>query len=399
MKHKSVLAFTSLAHSLDHSYIIVFSVLMPLMIAEFDMSYGEIGLIASVFGFLFGLNAIPAGFLSDRIGSKKIASLSILLCSIAALLVSIAWSKTMLALFFVIMGIGAGLYHPSGISLVSKAFEEHRSKAMGIHGIGGNLGQAVTPVLTGLLASSEVVPLLSFSLVGLGLGWRTTYVLWALPGALVAVGIYMFVKFKEEPVKGDAVSTMLKDMAKIPFDNKNIGILLILTSFQGLYFNGLAYFLPTIIKDVKFAPLIIAALLTTLKEGTGAAGQAFGGWAGDRYSKRHLLILFNIVSTGGLVWFFFAEHSLFIALSVAMLGVSVYAFQPVQNALIGESIPVNLRGRAYGLSFFTSYGIGGLAPFFSGAVAELFSLSAVIPLMIVFAVAATVVATQIQEPV
>jgi len=397
MKHKSVLLFTSLAHSLDHSYIIVFSVLIPLMMAEFDMSYGEIGLVASVLGFLFGLNAIPAGFLSDRIGSRKIASLSILLCGAAALLVSIAWNKTIFALFFVIMGVGAGLYHPSGISLVSKAFEKNRSKAMGLHGIGGNLGQAVTPVLTGLLASSEVVPLLSFSIVGLGLGWRTTYVIWAIPGLLVAVGIYMFVKFKEEPVKGDAVSTMLKDMAKIPFDNKNIGILLILTSFQGLYFNGLTYFLPTIIKDVKFAPLIIAALLTTLKEGMGALGQALGGWSGDKYSKRNLLILFNLVSTGALLWFFFAEHSLFIALSVALLGVSVYAFQPVQNALIGESIPVSLRGRAYGLSFFTSYGIGGLAPFFSGAVAEIFSLSAVIPLMIVFAVAATVVATQIRE--
>ena len=397
MKHKSVLLFTSLAHSLDHSYIIVFSVLMPLMMVEFDMSYGEIGLIASVLGFLFGLNAIPAGFLSDRIGSRKIASLSILLCGAAALLVSIAWNKTLLALFFMIMGVGAGLYHPSGISLVSKAFEKNRSKAMGLHGIGGNLGQAATPVLTGLLASPEVVPLLSFSIVGLGLGWRTTYVIWAIPGLLVAVGIYLFVKFKEEPVKGDAVSTMLKDMAKIPFDNKNIGILLILTSFQGLYFNGLTYFLPTIIKDVKFAPLIIAALLTTLKEGMGALGQAFGGWSGDKYSKRSLLILFNLVSTGALLWFFFAEHSLSIALSVALLGVSVYAFQPVQNALIGESIPVKLRGRAYGLSFFTSYGIGGLAPFFSGAVAEIFSLSAVIPLMIVFAVAATVVATQIQE--
>ncbi len=342
MKHKSVLLFTSVAHSLDHSYIIVFSILMPLIMTEFDMSYGEIGLIASLLGFLFGLNAIPAGFFSDRIGSRKIASLSILMCSAAAVLVALAWNKVILALFFVIMGIGAGLYHPSGISLVSKAFETNRSKAMGVHGIVGNLGQAITPVITGFLASPEAVSLYVISLVGLGLGWRTTYVIWAVPGFIVFFCILALIKFKEVPVREDSAGNMLKDMVKIPFDNKNIAILLILTSFQGLYFNGIMYFLPTIIKDVKFAPLIIAALITSLKEGMGAAGQAVGGWSGDKYSKRNLLILFNIVSTAALLWFFFAGNYSAIAFSIAILGVSIYAFQPVQNALIAESIPVKL---------------------------------------------------------
>lgn len=398
MKHKSVLLFTSLAHSMDHSYIIVFSILMPLMMKEFDMGYGEIGLIGSLMAFLFGLNAVPAGFLADRIGSRTVASLSIVVCAAAAFLVSIAWDKTVLALFFVIMGIGAGLYHPSGISLVSKAFETNRSKAMGIHGIGGNIGQALTPVLTSFLASPEVVSLYILSLVGLGLGWRETYAIWAVPGFVISFCILTFIRFREEPVREDSIKTMLKDMVKIPFDNKNIGILLILTSFQGLYFNGLMFFLPTIMKDVKFAPLLIVGLLTSLKEGMGAVGQAFGGWSGDRYRKRDLLILFNAVSTLALCWFFFAEKSWLIALSVAVMGISVYAFQPVQNTLIAESIPVNLRGRAYGLSFFTSYGIGGLAPLFSGAVAGFFSLSAVIPLMVVFAVLATLMATLIREP-
>ena len=397
MKHKSVLLFTALAHSLDHSYIVVFSIVMPLIMVEFNMSYSEIGLIGSLIAFLFGLNAIPAGFLSDRIGSRKIAALSILLCSIAAALVSIAWNRITLALFFIIMGIGAGLYHPSGISLVSKAFEKHRSKAMGIHGIGGNLGQAITPIFTAFLASPEVVPLIFFSATGLGLGWRTTYLVWAIPGILVFAGIIAFVRFTEEPVKEIPIKTMLKDMARIPFNNKNIAILLILTSFQGLYFNGLMYFLPTIIRDVKFAPLIVVGLLTGLKEGMGALGQAFGGWSGDRYSKRSLLIAFNLVSTLALTWFLFVENTVGIALSVALMGVSVYAFQPIQNALIAENIPTDLRGRAYGLSFFTSYGIGGLAPLFSGAVAQIFSLSAVIPLMISFAVIATLVATQIKQ--
>jgi MFS family permease len=310
---------------------------------------------------------------------------------------SIAWNKIALALFLIIMGVGTGLYHPSGISLVSKAFEKYRSKAMGIHGIGGNAGQAVTPVLTGLLASPEVVTILSFSLIGFGLGWRTTYVIWALPGLFVAATILLFVKFKEEPVKQDSIKKMLGDMIRIPLENRNILVLLVLTSFQGLYFNGLMYFLPTIIRDVKFAPLIVAAFLVSVKELMGIAGQALGGWAGDKYRKRDLLIIFNLVSTGALLWFFFAERVVFLVLPIAVLGVSVYAFQPVQNSLVAESIQVELRGRAYGLSFFTSYGIGGLAPLFSGIVAELFSLSAVIPLMVVFAVMATLVATKIRD--
>lgn len=364
---------------------------------EFNMSYAEIGVLASVLAFLFGLNAIPAGFLSDRISSRKIAGVSVLLCGVAALLVSIAWSRAVLTLFFIIMGIGAGLYHPSGISLVSKAFERNRAKAMGIHGAVGNIGQAITPIITGFLVSPEAVPLYVFSISGLGLGWRTTWAIWAVPGILVAGIIFFLVKFKEEPVKEVPAKHMLKDMAKIPFDNKNIAILLILTSLQGLYFNGLVYFLPTIIQEVKLAPLLIAGLLIGLKEGMGSIGQAAGGWAGDKYSKRNLLIIINAISASALVWFFFAQNAASIAVSVAILGISVYAFQPVQNSLIAENIPVDLRGRAYGLSFFTSYGIGGLAPLFAGVVAQIFSISAVIPLLTVFAIFAIVIATQIKE--
>lgn len=397
MEHKSVIASTSMAHSLDHSYIIVFSILMPLMMGEFNMSYAEIGILASVLAFLFGLNAIPAGFLSDRISSRKIAGISVLLCGIAAFLVSIAWSRIVLTLFFIIMGIGAGLYHPSGISLVSKAFETNRAKAMGIHGAVGNIGQALTPIITGFLVSTEAVPLYIISIVGLGLGWRTTWAIWAVPGIMVAAFIFVLVKFKETPVKEIPAKDMLKDMAKIPVDNRNIAILLVLTSLQGLYFNGLVYFLPTIIQEVKLAPLLIASLLIGLKEGMGSVGQAAGGWAGDKYSKRNLLIIINAISASALIWFFFAQHPVAIAFSVAILGISVYAFQPVQNSLIAENIPVELRGRAYGLSFFTSYGIGGLAPLFAGMVAQIFSITAVIPLLTIFAVLAIMIATQIKK--
>lgn len=397
MSKKSVLVFTAFAHSLDHSYIIVFTILLPLIMEEFDMSPGEIGLIASVPSLLFGFNAIPAGFLADKIGSKKIAVLSIFLCGVGAFLIGFAWNILILALFLVVLGVGAGLYHPSGISLVSKMFEKHRSKAMGIHGIGGNLGQTLTPIITGVLASPEVVPLLGISLIGLGLGWRITYMIWAVPGLLVAACILMFIKAKEEPVKGEPFKNMLIEMVKIPFENKNVGVLLVLASFQGLYFNGLVYFLPVILEEVKLIPLIVAASIISLKEATGVIGQVFGGWSGDKYSKRALLISFNVVSAVAMGWFFFAENPSFVALPIAAVGVSSYAFQPVQNSLIAESIPTELRGRAYGLSFFASYGIGGLAPLFSGILAEYVSLSAVIPLLIVFAVVATLVATQIQR--
>jgi MFS family permease len=397
MKHKSVLIFTSLAHSLDHSYIIVFTILLPLIADEFSMGPKEIGLIASVPSLLFGFNAIPAGFLSDRIGSRNIAALSIFLCGIAAILIGVSWNIIALALFLVILGVGAGLYHPSGISLVSKSFVTNRSKAMGIHGIGGNIGQALTPIITGVLASPGVISLLGISIVGLGIGWRKTYMIWAIPGLLVAACILILIKFREEPVREDSFWNMLRDMIKIPFENRNVGVLLVLASFQGLYFNGLVYFLPVIMNTVKLVPLIAVASIISLREATGIIGQAFGGWSGDQYSKRMLLISFNMVSAGAMLWFFFAENPLFIALSIAIVGMSEYAFQPVQNSLIAESIPTKLRGRAYGLSFFASYGIGGLSPLFSGILAEYISLSAVIPLFIVFAVIASLIATQIQK--
>lgn len=383
MKNKLVLSVTAVAHSLDHSYILVFAVLLEMMRKEFQMSYAEIGFVGAVLFFLNGLNAIPSGFLSDRIGSKKVVVLSMFLCGLSAVGISFAPNKVFFITFIFFMGIGIGLYHPAGISLVSKLFEKDRSKAMGFHGIGGNIGQTITPTLTGLLASSEVKPILFFTLTGLGLGWRNTYFLWCLPGFLLVLFVFYFVKIKEQNKLEGSIKEVLR--------KKTIIIVLILTSFQGLYFNGVTAFLPTILEVVKERALIVAGLLFSLLQFSGIFGQSLGGYAGDIYNKKLLLILFNSLSTLSLIILFYSTSTLGVVISVVLLGFSCYAFQPIVNSIVAENIPNNLRGRAYGLTFFTSYGIGGLAPLFAGIVAEIFSLVGVIPLMAVFAFLAILV--------
>ena len=93
MKHSDatkIIVFASGTHFLVHVYENSFSGILKSLQHEWQTDYTSLGSMGVPLFFLFGLMAIPGGWLSDRFGSKRL----LLVCLFGAAVASLAASFT-----------------------------------------------------------------------------------------------------------------------------------------------------------------------------------------------------------------------------------------------------------------------------------------------------------------
>jgi len=90
-----------------------------------------------------------------------------------------------------LVGIRNNLWHPSAIPWLANRFPERKGLVMSIHGMGGNVGDAVAPLVVG-------------ALLGI-LSWRSVVVINVVPGVLIAVFALIYLGRRQN---GDAVANM-----------------------------------------------------------------------------------------------------------------------------------------------------------------------------------------------
>jgi MFS family permease len=64
-----------------------------------------------------------------------------------------------------------------------------------------------------------------------------------------------------------------------------------------------------------------------------------------------------------------------VALFIMIYGVSMFGHQPTVTSLISRLSPRNLMGLAYGVMFFSAFGVGSLSTTVTGYLADRYSLT------------------------
>jgi MFS family permease len=176
-------AFVNLAHALDHFVLLVFPTAVIAIAAEQGLAYAElIGLSTGAF-VAFGLFSLPAGWLADRVGRRNLLALFFLGCGGACLGLATATAPLAFALWLLVLGVFASIYHPVGSAmLVTHA--RRLGRELGVNGVWGNLGAASASGATALLAAA--------------FGWRVSFV---LPGLVCVASGVAFLRLV--PADGD----------------------------------------------------------------------------------------------------------------------------------------------------------------------------------------------------
>ena len=130
----------------------ILNVALPTMAEQLGASTGEQQWMADAYIVVFAALMLPAGLLGDRFGRRRmlIAGLGIFLAGslVGALAPDVNWVVAARAL----MGVGAALVMPLGLSVLPSLFPPHeRTKAVGIISAGSALGMPLGPIIGGWL--------------------------------------------------------------------------------------------------------------------------------------------------------------------------------------------------------------------------------------------------------
>jgi NNP family nitrate/nitrite transporter-like MFS transporter len=144
----------------------IFSPLLPLLERDFGVSHGEASAIFLIMAVCFSISMMSSGLLSLRLRHRGILLLYEIWVGAALILCAVSPSFTLFRLSVGLLGLGAGLYAPSGLaSVVNLAGPRDWGKALGIHEMGPNLGLIAAPLIVGVL-----VPAVPWRLLMAGVG-------------------------------------------------------------------------------------------------------------------------------------------------------------------------------------------------------------------------------------
>ncbi len=146
---------------LDSSIV---NVALPHIMTAFGSSLDEAKWIVSGYMLAYAVLIPLAGYARDVVGGKITYMTALAVFTLASALCSFAWSNESLVFFRVLQAIGGGAIMPTGLMLITEAFEPHeRGSAIGLWGVGITIAPALGPTLGGILVDT--------------LGWRSIFYL------------------------------------------------------------------------------------------------------------------------------------------------------------------------------------------------------------------------------
>ncbi len=114
--NKSILIFCVFAFGFFISNLLrsITATLTPVLSSEFDLTAGNLGLLAGGYFLGFSLMQIPAGFLLDKYGPKKVVAYFLLIALVSTISFAFAKSFTglLISRFFIGVGVAACLMGP-----------------------------------------------------------------------------------------------------------------------------------------------------------------------------------------------------------------------------------------------------------------------------------------------
>jgi MFS family permease len=394
---RAITGFAMAGHAMVHTYELAVPILLTVWLVEYSVTSATLGTVVAVGYGLFGVGALPGGLLVDRFGSRRLIVACLFGMGSAFILLGLLPGVAGIAVALAVWGLAASVYHPAGLTLISKGAEE-RGVAFAYHGMAANVGIAGGPFLTALLL--VVVE------------WRLAVVLLAIP-AFMAGAVGLTVEFDETAaVDGDSTpgderagnadkddtdeTTTASDIDSLAsFVTASRGLftagfltVFVLVLFNGLYYRGMVTFLPEVLSDMLDPLLAIdpAAAIGPVADtpaasefdlsqylyagllAVGVAGQYVGGRLTDAIEpERGLAVMLTLLVVIALL-FVPASGSLptLLAISVA-LGFALFGLQPLSQATIAKYSPPAYRGLSFGFTYLAIFGIGALGASLAGA--------------------------------
>jgi len=359
----------TLGHTMTHWYPATFYLLLPLIGKELGLSYGEIGAIMTCQYLVGAISNVPGGLAVDFVSRKTMPmAISMLWVGVPYLLMGLTHTYWLLLVCSALVGVGNNLWHPAAIPLLAQRFPERRGLAVALHGMGGNLGDAIAPFASGALLTI--------------LSWREVVIVNVIPGLLLAALILVYVNRtteqsrdmaeKSERMRAADVLSALRTM----FTSRTVLMVSASSAFRLMTQAGLLTFLPVFLAtQMGYSPIWIGACMLALQT-AGFVAAPIAGHLSDRMGRRRIIM--SSMAMTGLVLLLMATigRSTAFVLFISVLGFFLFAIRAVMQAWILDATPKNMGGTSIGILFGTQAIGAAVGPALGGIFADHYGLMA-----------------------
>ncbi len=340
--------------------------LLPDIRKDFAVSIATAGIIVGAFGLARLIIDLPAGFVSDRIGHRRISTAALVLALVSCLVGLNASTVGLLIVARVGSGFAVGILATVVLSSLSAtAKPSNRGKVMSLFHVANNVGIAAYPLVGGF--------------VGALFGWRVTFaVTFAL--ILIAGAILLPVLRRVHPhgpassraVVGDARVLHGRERA-IAIGATNFGVVANMINRHGFRNTILPLYAATALGlgGISIATAIALMAITGLLVATP------GGMLGDRIGRRRIITAGLAAIAAGDLVFLFTHDLVTFLLAAALIGFGDF-FSSSQTALLSEIVPSQDRTKVLGTYRFSADLGAFIGPVALAAVMDLISAQAAI---------------------
>ncbi len=340
--------------------------LLPLVRDELGVSISTAGLIVGSYGLARLIVDLPAGFLAEAVGYRRLSVIATVLLFGSSLLGFEAGNVEMLIAARIGSGAAVAMLAMVCISaLAATATSATRGRVMSLFHLANNAGIALYPLIGGF--------------VGAAVGWRPTFLIaaaLALVAGAILIAVLPRIDFSHTDNRGgrDDASRVLHGRARTTTTIvTNFGIVANMIHRHGIR--------NTIVPLYAAAALglggVSIATAIALMAITGLIVATPGGMLGDRVGRRRVIVAgLSAVAVADLAFLLTNDLATFLIVA-AVVGLGDF-FTSSQTALLSEIVPAADRNRSLSGYRFSSDLGSMIGPILLAATMDAFSAQAAI---------------------
>ncbi len=319
---------------------------------EFHLTDDQLGSLTVWFFVAYVASSPFTGWLGDRFKRKPMIVIAALGIAAMNFFTASVHDYMSLNLRHMALGVGEASFGIFAPALLADFYsEKRRNAALTIFNVAIPVGAALGFLLGGNIAQSH--------------GWRMAFIASAVPGALIAVLILIFMR---EPERTGAHEKAQVDKGSVASLLSNKAYLGAILGYAAVTFSlgGISFWMPSFLHRVNGRDLGAAGtIMGGITVVCGLGSTLVGGWWANRWSKKTGKALYYVPAIGAalavppaLVCFFGPS-----SLTLPMLGLAVFFIflgtGPV-NAATLNAVPANLRATAMAGQLFVLHVFGDM---------------------------------------